>query len=75
MTTTTRRAATPLVLEPEASYTPAEAAKLLKASERQVRRWMTESRLGFSQRPRGRVVLGRQIIAFNERNAVEPEEA
>jgi len=56
----------------ERLLTYADAAELTAASERQVRRWVEEGKLGFVQLPRGRRITGRQLAEFIEACSVEP---
>jgi excisionase family DNA binding protein len=66
--------APPDVIDPEAVFTYAEAAEVLKVSERQVRRWVSERTIGSVQYPRGRRLLGRQLAEFLSGRVVDPED-
>lgn len=70
---TTQRAS-PDVIDPDAVFTYAEAADALKVSERQVRRWVSERKIGSVQYPRGRRLLGSQIAEFLSGRIVERED-
>jgi hypothetical protein len=56
------------------TYTPEEIAAKIKASPRQIRRWMSEGKLQFTDLPRGRRILGEWIIDFLSGRTVEPGE-
>jgi len=56
---------------PELLLTPVEAADTLRATPRQVRRWMDERKLRFVERPRGRVIPVSAISEFVESRMVD----
>lgn len=57
--------------EPRA-FTFAETGQLVGASERQVRRWADEGKIGYVKLPQGRRVRPAQIEAFLKANEVDP---
>lgn len=57
--------------EPRA-LTFAEVGELVGASERQIRRWCDEGKLGYVRLPQGRRVRPAQVAAFLDANEVDP---
>lgn len=71
---TTAQRAPPAATDPDAVFTYDEAAEVLKVTPRQVRRWVAERKIGYSQLPRGRRLLGRHITEFISSREVTPED-
>jgi excisionase family DNA binding protein len=61
-------------IEPGEVYTYEEAARLLKLSRRQVRRYVEDGYLGYVQLRRGRRIRGQQLLDYIDANTVEPDE-
>ena len=59
-------------VEPERAYTYKQAGEFVNASERQVRRWCDERRIGYIRMPQGRRILGRHINEFLASREVKP---
>ena len=71
-TKVTRGARLPIETEPERLFTFEDIAALASASVRQVRRWVTEGKLGFVTMPQGRRVTLKQWQRFVRDNSIEP---